>query len=262
MPDSLELVYLDPTCFPRLKRQPAWEDIVADAEDELPDPRADAPFSPGSGATPEDLRGAFVVLARGAATDSAGAQTALLGAVRPDGKVAPPLVLVAGELRLVFDEVAALKAAITTATPFLAGDELLRAAVQAGKDALATPEVPCSPAVAESITNRIRDAFGRARRAVPAGYLEAQTERALAEQRAYQKRRFQGILAARAVLAVPGDREPMLVFVPEAALPFLPVSQRFSARLVAEVHPGVDHLETQPFALRVLALARVWDRRS
>ncbi len=81
----------------------------------------------------------------------------------------------------------------------------------------------------EAITGRIRDAFGRVKRAVPPGYLEAQTERALLEQRRYQKRMFHGEPHLRALLHGPGDKGPSLVYLPEAVADKLPLYQRFGA---------------------------------
>ena len=52
----------------------------------------------------------------------------------------------------------------------------------------------------ETLTGRIRDAFARVKRAVPATYLETQTDRALLEQRLYQKRMFLGDPHLRALL--------------------------------------------------------------
>ncbi|MEZ4314334.1 MAG: hypothetical protein R3F14_40470 [Polyangiaceae bacterium] len=50
------------------------------------------------------------MLSRGEALGHDGVMAALEGGVRDDGKFAPPLVLVAGELRFAFDELETLKA--------------------------------------------------------------------------------------------------------------------------------------------------------
>jgi len=176
--------------------------------------------------------------------------------VHEDGKFAPPLLLVAGELALPFDELSTLKATMTTATPFTPGDEPLKAALEAAGEFLAIPDLTPSPAVVEGVTGRIREAFARVKRAVPAGYLEAQTERALLEQRRYQKRKFRGEPHLRALLHAGGDKGPMLIYLPAALADKLPLQARFAARLVVEPHLAVDAFESPTFALEALALAR------
>src|SRR6202012_5104465 len=87
-----------------------------------------------------------------------------------------------------FDELAALRATLTTVAPLVGPDEALKTAVQAAKDFLATPGLMSAPAVAEGLTKRMEDAFAQGKRVVPPGYLEAQRERALLDQRQYQRR--------------------------------------------------------------------------
>jgi hypothetical protein len=251
----LELLWLDPKRTARVRRRPPWRQILDDARSNPPDEPGD-PVLPNADVSPEDRRDLLLILARADATDADGLGAALSDGVHEDGKFAPPLVLVAGELRFPFDEIDALKATVTTATPFTPGDELLKAAVDAGRDFLAIPDLSPAPAVVEAITGRIRDAFGKVKRAVPPGYLEAQTERALLEQRRYQRRAFRGQPHLRALLHPSGDRGAMLVYLPEALCDRLPLYQRFGARLIAEAHLSVDQYETHPCALEALALAR------
>ena len=165
-------------------------------------------------------------------------------------------MLVAGELRFPFDEIETLKATVTTATPFMGGDEPLKAAVEAAKDFLAFAGLSPAPVVVEMLAGRIREAFAKTKRVVPIDYLEAQTERALLEKRRYQKRFFQGQSHLRAVLHGSGDKGGILVYLPETLADKQPLYQRFGARLVAEAHLSVDQYETHTHALEVLALAR------
>jgi hypothetical protein len=250
-----ELLWLDPKRTARVRRQPPWRQILDDA---LATPEAEPgdPVLANQDASAEDRRDLLAILARADATDADGVAVALAESVRDDGRFAPPLVLVAGELRFPFDEIEALKATVITATPFAAGDEALKASVDAAKELLALPDLSPAPGVVEVLTTRIRDAFWKVKRAVPAGYLEAQADRALLEQRRYQRRAFAGAPHLRALLHPSGDRPALLVYLPEAVTEHLPLYQRFGARLVAEGHLSVDQYETHPFALEVLALAR------
>jgi hypothetical protein len=256
MPDALELVYVDPKSPARLRRKAPWRAILDEAMGSPPDSEPSDPPLPEQDIPPEDRRDVFLVLARGAASDEAGVAAAFADALRPDGKLVPPLVLAAGELRFAFDELSALRAMVTTATPFLGGDEPLRAAVDAAKELLGTPDLRATPAAIEALDGRIREAFGRVKRAVPAGYLEAQTDRALLEQRCYQQRMVAGAPHLRCLLHGP-DGRPMLTYLTAAAAPHLPLFQRFQGRVVGEVLPVTDQFETHPFALRVMVLARV-----
>jgi hypothetical protein len=259
MPEPLELVFIDPKSPPRLRKKAAWQRLLEEARAEpacAPDPDPGDPVLPGQRLPTEDRADVFLILARAAPVDEAGAAAAFAEGLREDGKLAPSLVAVAGEIRFRFDELEALKAMVTTATPFLGGDEPLKAAVDAAKEFLTTSGRHGTPAVIETLTARVREAFGRAKRAVPAGYLEAQTDRALLEQRRYKERMFAGDPHLRTLVQPPAGAA-LLAYVPASAKQLLPLFQRFPARLVAEVLPGADQYETHSFALRVLALARV-----
>jgi hypothetical protein len=251
----IELCWLAQRRVARIRRQPAWRAVLDEAAKGPPEEPGDPALSQKD-VPPGDRRDVLLILARGDATDGEGVAAAVLGGVREDGKFAPPLVLVAGELRLPFDELETLKSTLTTAMPFVPGDEPLKAAVDSAKDFLAIPGLSPAPAVLDAITGRIRDAFGRVKRAVPPGYLEAQTERALLEQRRYQKRVFHGEPHLRALIQGPSDKASSLVYLPEAVTERLPLFARFGARIIAEAHLSLDQYEPHPHALEALALAR------
>lgn len=103
-------------------------------------------------------------------------------------------------------------------------------------DFLKTPGLLAAPAIVEGLTDRIRQAFGRVRRAVPSGYLDAHIERALLEHRRYQKRVFGGAPHLRALLQGPSDKATMLVYFAADLATMLPLYQRFPARLIAAAH--------------------------
>jgi hypothetical protein len=132
-----------------------------------------------------------------------------------------------------------------------------------------------APAVAEGLTKRIEDAFAGGKRVVPPGYLEAQRERALLEQRQYQRRavfggkHLRGLLKLGAPEPAPGVRlggpgkapaggaVVVPAYLPESLAEELPMYPRFRVRVVAEVRLAADRYETHPAALRAMALARL-----
>ncbi len=126
---------------------------------------------------------------------------------------------------------------MTTATPFTPGNEPLRAAIDAGRGLLDTPDLLTSPGVIEPLVGRIREAFGRVRRGVAAGYLDAQMERALLEQRLYQKRAFDGGPRLRASIQAPGDKAGMLVS---------PAGRGGAAASALPALPGAAHRDGAP----------------
>ena len=275
--EAIDLVWFDPESVPRMRRKPAWRPIL-DALERAPlDPDFDDPAFAKDPMLIEDRREVFEILARAALTGAEGLDSALAQCLREDGKFIPALAFFAGELELPFDELATLRATLTTVSPLVGSDEALKSAVQAAKDFLATPGLMSAPAVAEGLTRRMEDAFAQGKRVVPAGYLEAQRERALLEQRQYQTRAVFGGKHLRGLLrmggtesAVPGVRlggagkssaagavVVVPAYLPESLAEELPLYPRFRVRMVAEVRLGADRYESHPAALRVLALARV-----
>jgi hypothetical protein len=251
----IELCWVAAKRVARVRRQPAWRALIDEAAKEAPEELGD-PALWEQEVPLEDRRDVLTILARADAVDGDGVAGAVAAGLRADGKFAPPLVLTAGELRLPFDELETLKATVTTATPFVPGDDVLKAAVDGAKDFLAIPDLSPAPAVLDAMTGRVREAFGRVKRAVPASYLEAQTERALLEQRRYQKRVFRGEPHLRALLQGPSDKAATLVYLPDAVAEQLPLFARFGARIIAEAHLAVDQFEPHPHALEALVVAR------
>jgi hypothetical protein len=269
--ESLELVWFDPESVPRARRKAAWRPILDQLERTPLDPELDDPAFAKDPMHIEERREVFEVLAHAPAVRADALDQEVSRCTRDDGKFVPSLVLVSGELELPFDELAALRATLTTVAPLVGSDEALKASVQAAKDFLATPGLMSAPAVAEGLTKRIEDAFAAGKRVVPAGYLEAQRERALVEQRQYQRRSVFGGKRLRALLRVDGadpgppklGRQPapsstlVPTYLPEDVADALPMFPRFRVRLIAELRLAADRYEAHPAALRALALARV-----
>jgi uncharacterized protein DUF2169 len=253
---AIQLVFHDTESMPRIRRTPRWRTILLDLEKRPPDPDLEDPAFAKDPAEVEDRREIFEILARGAPAIAIEINEALIAAVRDDGKLVSPLLLVGGELQLPFDEIETLRATVTTVTPLAGNDENLRASIEIARQFLAIPGLATAPAVAEGLTARIREAWSQGKRVVVPGYLDAQTERALTEQRHYQRRTVFGGTHLRALLHC-GGQSPIPAYLPESAAKVLPLYPRFKVRLVAEVHLQIDPYETNQAALRGLALARV-----
>lgn len=254
--DALTLVWFDRKSVPRIVRKPAWQRLLDAMEAEPLDPEADDPALSDEPAEIEDRAQVFEILDRGAAADVAGVHGALARAAGKRGMPVPPLELVEGELSLSFDEVETLKALVSTATPLATGDDALAAALGAAEKFLATPGVSAAPAVAEALCGRIREALAHGKK----GRVELaneQVERALLEQRHYQKRKVLGGPHLRGLLRVAGETQPLVIYLPSSVAETLPLSARFRARVIAAVHPAMDEREAEPVALQAAALGRV-----
>ncbi len=259
--EALSLLWFDEQSVRRIRKHKPFREIL-EAAQKRP---IDDDFEDTSGGELaeeiEDRRDIFEVLTSGTSVDAQGVTEALERNIREDGKLIYGLVFCAGEIVMTFDEVERLKATVTTVTPLSAGDENLKASLQIAKDFLALPNLSSAPSVAEGLVKRIQDTFASVKRAVPADYVEIQTERALLEQRHYQKRKVFGGKYLRGLLVLGGGKEGVPVYLPEGLGEELPMFVRFRVRLIAEVRTTEDQYETHPAALRVLALGRVVERR-
>jgi hypothetical protein len=269
--DAIELIWFDPEVVPRARRKTEWRPLLDGLERKPLDPVLDDPAFANDPTFIEDRREIFEVLANAAPMSADGLDAVLGACLREDGKFAPSVELAAGELELPFDELAWLRATLTTVAPLVGADEALKSAVLAAKDFLTMPGLMSAPAVADGLTKRIEDAFTQGKRVVPAGYLEAQRERAVLEQRQYQRRAVLGAKHLRGLLrlgsadsanktSAPGrgvtSSGGVPTYLPESLAEALPMYSRFRVRMVVEVRMATDRYETHPAALRAMALAR------
>ena len=249
-PRSLqELVWYDRESIPRLRERADWSAWMGPAPpappDDLPAVRAHVRAERADVAA---------VLARGAGIFDIDA--AVSEAVTEEGAFEPPLCLVAGELEIMFDEVATLKLLVAAAGPLAPGDKRLKEIIDQAGEVMKTP-LGDSPEVALGFIARLREAWAKASRILPADYLDHHTRRLLLDQRAYQKRSLGNAAWIRALLTPAGASVPVPAYLPEAMGPWMPLFTRFSARVIAEALPQQDQHESSPVALRVCALARV-----
>jgi hypothetical protein len=251
----LHLVWFEPERLRALGRDPRFSPIL-DALDERPlDGDLDDPELAADVADVDERREAFEILARAEATGEAGVIAALAEAVRDDGRLVQPLVLVAGELVFPFDELEALKATISAAAPYAGADLEARAILDLAKEFLGSPGQPSAPAVAEGLATRIRETFEK-RGLVPAGFVDGQTGRALLQGRHYQRRSLLGGPHVRALLHT-GSGQAIPAYLDRDAAAKLPAVERLRTRMLAVVHPTLDQHETHPAALRAVALGVV-----
>ncbi|AKT42888.1 DUF2169 family type VI secretion system accessory protein [Chondromyces crocatus] len=257
--ELLRLLWFDTDSAMRLRRHMPWRTLLRDSERGPGGDDEGAHDLHEDPALIEDRRDVFEILTRATASapEVEPLRSALEEAEGEDGKFVPPLLLLAGELVFPFDELEVLKTTVAVVTPLIGADENLRATVTNAQEMLKLPELASAPVVAEGLTTRIREAWGKARRPVPEGYLESQTERALLERRSYQRRDVLGKRHLRALLVANGGKELLPTYLPDALATTLPMYARFKARLLGELHLQEDQHEAHPAALRALALARV-----
>jgi hypothetical protein len=249
----VQLLWFAPDRVAKIRRVPRWREIL-DAMERGP---LGAEGGAGEPWEIEDRREVFEVLARAEAADVAEVEEAFATAGR-GGKLVPPLVLLAGEVELPFDELSALRVAASTAAPLVtAGDEALRAALEAADKLLGRPDPQVSPAVSEGLHLRIREAFAREKKGLPASYLEEQTARALLSGRKYLKRELLGGTFLRALVWLPGEARAVVGYLPEEVGRKVPMMRRFGARVIGEVHPRQEHGEEGAVAVEGVALGVV-----
>jgi hypothetical protein len=254
--ELLQLVWFSPESVARVRQVPSFKKLLEELAKKPVDRSLDEPQPGKEPWEIEDRREIFEVLAHGERTDGVGVQDAMHAAIRDDGKYAPPIALVAGEIEMPFDELEVLKAMTTAAAP-LAGppDERLRAAVEAADSFLARPNLAVAPIAAEGLATRIREAFVQEKKSLPADSLDLQVERTALAGRRYQKREVLGETHLRALVRLPEEQVPVVLYLPEAVAKRLPMARKFRARVIGEIHPAQDPYEKREEAVRVLALA-------
>ncbi len=258
--EALELIWLDLDSVPRLRRKPAFRNILDELEQSPPDLELDDAAGAQDAMLAEDRRDGFQILARCPPLDAKSLAAAYGACIRGDGKFVPTIIAVSGELDVAFDEVAELEATIAIVAPLALQDEPLKILLASAKEFLAAPATARPGDVATTITARLEEAMGKSKRmSVP--QLAAHRMRVLLEQRRYRVRSVFGGEHVQAKLDLaPGDdrraNKPP-VYLARAAASCLPLAQRFRVRMLAEIRPGVDTRDDAPWALRALSLARV-----
>lgn len=245
-----ELVWFDPEALPRLRENATWAAWMGPPP--APPPPDDATAARAHARA--ERAGVAAVLARDAGITDV--EAAIEASVSEDGAFEPQLCVVAGELEVLFDEVETLKLLLAAAAPLAPGDKRLKEVVEQAGEVLKTP-LGASPEVAASFIARLREAWAKASRILPADYLDHHTRRLLLDQRLYQKRSFANVAWLRALFTPSGASAAVPIYLPAALGPWMPLFTRFGARVLAEAVPQQDQHEACAAALRCFALARV-----
>ncbi|XXX77006.1 DUF2169 domain-containing protein [Sorangium sp. So ce134] len=251
--DIVELLWFDPAALPRVRAR--WSDLILELDFEELDPRHDLPA--GDAAAAKDRHDVLGVLTDGSPIEPSGVHQALLASIGDRRRFTPPLVLVTGEARFPFDEVEALKATVAVVAPLAGPDKPLKDAIDAIGEVLKSPYLQSSTGVVDRLNQQLKELLAQSSRSSPTGQIEAHTERLLLEQRRYQTRRVLGDVWIRALLAA-GGQGALPLYLPKALEHRLPLMTSLKVRVLAEAHLRQDQLEHSRYALKALALGRVF----
>ncbi|APR77400.1 D-alanyl-D-alanine carboxypeptidase [Minicystis rosea] len=175
-----------------------------------------------------------------------------------DADLDPPLALVSGELKLIFDETETLRVTVAVAQPVAGGDKKVLAAIALAQEALGTTIGP-RPDAALSLARQIESAT--ASLSLPPRYVAAEVERALLEGRKLKRRTLRGAARVRADLVL-RDGEALPIYLPDTISGSLPLLPAFPILGVCEVRPREDGAEAHAEALFATALGRVLHTRA
>ncbi len=253
---AIDLLWFDPEVLPRVRRKREWKSIIDELESQPFDPEIDTPGDDAA-ADVEDRREILQLVTRGKPSPDGAIEASLDDAVRDDGRFAAPLLLLAGELTLDFDELEILRAVVSIGTPLATQGDELKTAIEQATAYLAVPGLVASADVATSLTTKIREAFASGKRAVPSNYLDTESERALLERRAFKKRDVFGAPHIRGSFFFAGSTTGVPTYLPESLGKKLPLFRRIAVRLLTDVAFQADQYESHPTALRSRAVARV-----
>ncbi|WP_437980742.1 hypothetical protein [Sorangium sp. So ce117] len=250
--EIVELLWFEAKALPRIRA--SWSDVILDLDFEALDPRHDLPA--GDAGSPKDHHHLAGLLTHGTRIEPSGVPQAILASISEKGRFTPPLVLVEGELRFVFDEIEALKATLAVVAPLAGADRSLKEAVDLASELLSSPYPEGATGAAVSLTQQIKERLPLPSRPLAAARIETQAERLLLEQRRYQTRTVLGDTWIRALLGA-GGQDALPVYLPKRLAPWLPMLPRLRVRLVAEAHLRQDQAESSRVALKAFALGRI-----
>lgn len=206
----------------------------------------------------DDAAMAHALLTSSARTDATNVRTVFARATDARGQFVSPVVVLEGELEVLFDELAALRVTISSATAVgTTEDRELNRALDKAREFIGLPELLAAPRVCHELTSRIGAAFVKEKHALPADFLDARMEEALLLGRHYQKRSVLGGTYLRCLFWTWGEAEPFAAYLPTAAVSNLPLLKRFRVLVAVEVHPTQRSDETPGKTLRVLVLGRI-----
>ncbi len=245
----VELLWLDETGLPLVRAYEEWASFMVGSSGPPP---ADDPAAARAQAA-DDRASMLAAITRAEVVHDAEAQVQRAG--DDDGAFHAPLVVIAGELETTFDEVETLKIMMAAASPLAPTDKKLKELVDLAEEVMKTP-LGASREVAHGFIGRVREAWSKANRLLPADYLDHHTRRLLLDQRLYQKRQLADAEWIRALVTPPNASTAIPVYMPASMGRKLPLFTRFSVRIVGELLPQQDETEASSIAVRTIALAR------
>lgn len=256
----VELLWHDPAFVENVRKDRTLRAILDERNKASPKKKTEAKPDNAprpNGPDPKDREDVAAILTLGQPQGIEGLAYVIADAIDERGTFRPPLLLLAGDLEFPFDEVETLKATVAAVTPLSTGDKKLKELIDAVGELMRTPWLQAAGSVTDKLTAQIKETFAAGNRLLPSGYLETHTEKILLENRHYQKRALLGQTWIRALLGSSGTSTRVPTYIPHALARELPMYQRFSVRLIAEVRAQIDQYETHTCALRVVALGRL-----
>jgi hypothetical protein len=250
----IDLIWVDAVARKRLRAW--WTDLLTEAEFGEFDSRHERPTDDPE--ADQAMRDAVVVLTKAPATDAAELERVVDESVDDSGAFTPPLVVLEGDLKLLFDEVARLETIAAIVAPLAATDKKMKDLCD-GAAQLVDGKKPPTGSAAMRHTQLIREHHSTIAARGGSSALDAEVDGALADARAYDTRDLLGSVHLRASIAAGGEAIP--AYLAEALKSRLPLFDAFRARVIAEVTPRQDRGESHWLCLRVLALARIVPRR-
>lgn len=195
------------------------------------------------------------VLTREPAIDPAAVGRVIAEAVDERGRFTPPLAVIEGELRPRFSDVARLRAAVAIA--LASGDKRLADTASPASELLGRPHPNAGGAATRQLAALREQHLALFGKAATAASFDAEIERLLVDERTFEERTLFG--EKQLVFALGSGASALPAYAPEAVRAVVPLFEVVRARVIAEVHARQDRAEGAPFALRLVALARVLD---
>ena len=160
-------------------------------------------------------------------------------------------VVLGGELAWTFDPRESIRAWIAIGTP-LSADPRIKDAIETAERSLHESLVAV-PDVLHGACDRLRDTVRSVTKMAGATPIEAAAERYLVEERGFGRRRVWGQIRIRAHLHPLRGRVVLPCYFVDSAGWEAPLSQRFAARVLAEVRSRQDPTEAAAISLRAIA---------
>jgi hypothetical protein len=251
--EVVDLLWFDQGAPQRVRQQTAWAPHLRDPQKPVEWIVGEEPEEPTQAAA--DRRDVRRALGRVPLVDAAGITRLMDDAVDEDGIFDRPLLVVGGELAMSYDPLETLKTSLAVASQLAGADKRLKEVLDAASETANGPRSAVGPLV-EGALSRLRQAFTQANRSLSPDYLETTVQRILIEERCYLRRKLLGGTHIGGLLALAGGGAPVPTYLPEELAEKLPLYAKFRVRAIAEPHAQQDPAESEPIALRVLALGR------